>query len=122
MPIRAIEHRADAPEARANRLLFDDAENSQLAGALDMRATADLLAEIADRVDLDALAVALVEQADRARALRVAEAHLGPRDRQVAADLLVHQRLDRCELLGRELLGVHEVETQPLCRDVAAAL
>src|SRR5262245_9894855 len=89
---------------------------------LDVWAAADLRAEIADRVDLDALAVALLEQADRACALRVLDSHLGPRNRQVALDLLVHQRLDCGDLLGRELLTIREVEAQSAGGDVAAAL
>src|SRR5215218_5694439 len=94
----------------------------QPAGLLDVWAAADLFAPVADRIHLDLLAIALTEQADRAGVARLGHTHLSVTDRQIALDLTIDQRLDLGQLLGAELLGVREIEAQPLGGDVAAAL
>ena len=84
-----LEHGPDAAQPRAHRALLDDAKLPQLAGVLDVRAAAYLLAKVADRVYPDPVAVAFLEQTNSPSGLGLLDAHLFPGNGQVSSDLLV---------------------------------
>src|SRR6266545_6391224 len=120
----------DPADACRDRLLAQDAEGpaAQLVGRCDVRAAAELAADhvagraVGDRVDRDDGAVLLAERAERAQSTRRGLGHRCALDDEVAREPAVDQGRDAVELVGREPVGVREVEPQALARDVRSAL
>ena len=121
-------HRLDAPDAGGDRVLADDPEQRDVAGAPDMGAAAQL-----DRVGLAVLAqahrdhahlvaVLLAEQRHGARADRVVARHDPHARLVVAAQEVVDLGLDRPDLVRRHRPGLAEVEAQPIRRHQRALL
>ena len=85
--------RLDAAHAGGDAALGDDLEQADVAGALHVRAAAQLAAR-ADVEDADLVAVLLAEQHHRAELLRLVDRHHARVGRVVLEDLGVDELLD----------------------------
>ena len=88
----------------------------------DATAAAELGRELAEAEHPYVVAVLLAEQRNRARGDRRLVAHRAGHRLVVREDLLVHERLDSCDLGGRHRREVRGVEAQPLGLDQRALL
>ena len=112
----------DAAHAGRDAALVDDLEQADVAGAPDVRAAAELLAETGDVDDAHLVAVLFAEQRHGAGPDGLIERHDRGFDRGVAQDLLVDQALDFFDLGLVERGVMREVEAQPRRLDHAAGL
>ena len=89
----------DAAHAGRDAALVDDLADADIAGAADVRAAAELLAEGVDLHDAHLVAVLFAEQRHGAGLRGLVEIHDVGVDLAVGEDLLVHQPLDFGELV-----------------------
>src|SRR5439155_24202909 len=103
--------RLDAADAGADRLLLGDEEQADVAGAVAVRAAAELAA-VPGLDDPDLVVVLLAEERHRAGGERLLQRH-GPRMHvRVREDLTIHLVLDAPDLFRREAAAECEVEAQ----------
>src|SRR5262249_3896669 len=114
--------RLDAPDARGDRALGRDLEQTDLAGPAEVRATAQLGREVADLDHAYPIAVLLAEERHRAGLQRLVEIHLARDDRGVGLHLLIHQIFDAADLAVVHLAAVREVEPQVMGSDQRSGL
>src|SRR5205085_4381293 len=102
-------HRLDAAHPRGDGSLVDDLEQADLAGAVQMRAAAELGGEVADPDDADAIAIFLAEQRHGAALERLLQVHLDRIHREVRLDLLVDDLFHLLDLAVLEPGAVREI-------------
>ena len=112
----------DAANARGDAAFRDDLEEADIAGAADVRASAELLAEVRDHHDADVGAVFFAEQRHGAGGNGLIESHHVGGDFGVAKNLFVHETLDFGDLGGIDRGVVAEIETKTRRFDDAAGL
>src|SRR4051812_23813853 len=113
--------RLDAPDAGRDAALRIDFEHADIAGAGDVRPSAEL-AGGADIEDSHLIAVFLAEQHHGAGALRLLDRHHLRASRRVLEDLRVDASLDLADLRLGHRLVVREVEARLVRVDQRAAL
>src|SRR3954470_17438983 len=116
--------RLDAAHVRRARALRQDLEQPDLGGRAHVRAAAQLarVRAVGDVDHAHDVAVLLAEQRGRAEALGLVERRRDRPHGVVADDPLVDAVLDRRAILGRQALGVAEVEAQLVGPAVRAGL
>src|SRR5581483_6040022 len=114
--------RFDAPDAGGDAAFGLELEDADLAGAVDVRAAAELGGEVADLDHAHDVAVLVAEKSERASFHRLVVARLFDLHVGVDADALVHALLDVGELFVADRAGMAEVEAQPVRRDERAGL
>src|SRR5690606_6349 len=123
---RQADARLDAPHPGRDGLLGRDHERPDAAGAVDVRAPAQLDGHgpfpAVDADHAHVLAVLLAEEHHRALAPRLGDRHDAPRHGQVGLHPAVHELLDLRELRRRQRVSVREVEAQAVGRDERAGL
>ncbi len=119
----------DAAHARCDRAFADDLEQTDVAGAADMGATAELdrigarfAIAGAHRDDAHLLAVFLAEQRERAFRNRLVGAQQPGAHAGIGADLGVDLGFDRDDVLWGQRPRMAEIETEPVGRDQRALL
>ena len=102
----------DAPDSGRNAAFVGDHAEPDVAGAMDVRAAAQFLAEAGDGDHTHFIAVFLAEQRHGAGVERLIEIHDVGRDFDILQDLFVHQLLNFRQLVGIGVGVMREVETQ----------
>src|SRR5690606_34075003 len=115
-------HGLDTADAGGNAAFRNDLEETDIAGAADVGAAAQLGGELAELEHPYRIAVLLAEQRHGAAVDGLVVTHMLDMGGRIGADLLVHQPLDLGQLLGPDRLEMREVEAQPVGRDQRALL
>ncbi len=115
-------HRFDTAHARGHTALGGDLEQTDVAGARDMRTATQFGGVVAHLQHAYVLAVLLAEQRHRAELERFLHAHVVDFGRVVGAHLLVDLAFDDRQVLGADRREVREVETQAIGGDQRALL
>ena len=110
------------PDAAGKARLAQQEGRADLAGAVDVRAAAQLLAPAADVHHADLVAVLLAEDRHRAGLAGLVDLHDLPRHRLVRQDVVVHPRVDLFHLLAGDRARIVEVEAGNVRRHQRAAL
>ncbi len=118
----AAGERLHAPHSRCERTVGDDLEHADVAGAVDVAASAELTRVVARRDDANDVAVFLVEHRDGARAPGLADGHALLAHLEVLADLEIDLLFDEPQLLVGDRLVVRVVEPQTIGSNERAGL
>lgn len=116
------QHSLDPADTGRRSFFFFDDKVPQIPGILSVGAAADLFGEISHGVDLDLFTVFVIKQTDSTLGFCFSYGHLFAGDGKLGFYLFVYQIFHCFDLFGGQLAGEAEVETQALCRDVAAFL
>ena len=117
-PVRAVIRRVPAATPSSATI----SNGADLAGVVQVRAAAQLAAELAHRDHADRIGIFFAEEHHRAGGAGLGERHELPLDRLGGGDALGHVVLDRGEFLGLDRRRVAEVEPQPVVLDLRAQL
>ena len=107
-------HRFDAAHAGRDAGFGDNLEQADIAGALDMRAAAQLGGEVAHTDDTHLVAVLLTEQRHGAALDSIVIRHDARRDVDILLDFPIDQLLDARNLLGAHRLRMGKIETRAI--------
>ena len=116
-------HRFNPADAGRDAAFGENHEKPDVAGGVDVRAAAQLHAEARHADDPDLVAVLFPEQRHGAGRDRLLRRHVHVCDHwRVAVHLLVDDAFDAVEVIARDRLEVHEIESQAVGRDERAGL